>query len=279
MMKTLLASTLALTCLAGNAMAFPGSGPIMRPAGYDANTFARNDDGSTGPYSFTGFGGFAAPINFYGVTYSDFWLNNNGNITFTGPLSTFTPFGITSGSTPMLAPFFADVDTRAAGNPVTFGAVGGSIFCNWENVDYFGGSASHVNRNWFQLVITDMSGSTGTAGDFDFCFNYEQIQWETGTASGGDNNGLGGTSAHVGYTNGAGSFFEFGGSGVNGALLDGGSDSLTSHSNTGIAGRYCFSVRNGVVTPTVPVPSAALAGLGTLAGIAGFGVSRRRRNG
>ncbi|MGQ5489957.1 hypothetical protein ACUH78_14015 [Thauera sp. ZXT1-4] len=62
------------------------------------NTLAANDDGSTGLVSI----GFS--LNFYGNAYSSLYVNNNGNTTFTGPLGTYTPFGITGVSTPMLAP-------------------------------------------------------------------------------------------------------------------------------------------------------------------------------
>ena len=39
-------------------------------------------------------------------------------------------------------------------------------------------------------------------GDFDIVFRYTSIAWETGDASGGMD-GLGGTSAHVGFTTAA----------------------------------------------------------------------------
>ena len=55
-------------------------------------------------------------------------------------------------------------------------------------------------------------------GDFRIIFNYDRIRWETGDASGGTN-GLGGSSARVGFSNGSGqpgSFFELEGSGQNG---------------------------------------------------------------
>lgn len=157
-------------------------------------------------------------------------MNNNGNTTFTGPLSTYTPFGITGVSTPMLAPFFADVDTRGAGSGlVQYGqdTIGGrNVFgVNWINVGYFG---AHVDKlNSFQLIVTDRSDVA--AGDFDFEFNYDQIQWETGDASGGSG-GLGGTSAAAGWTNGAGQYFEFTGSRVNGAFLNAGPNALISGS-------------------------------------------------
>jgi hypothetical protein len=56
-------------------------------------------------------------------------------------LSDFTPFGLTSTARQIIAPFFADVDTRFAGSAVTFGpgTVDGHVAfgVNWVNVDYF----------------------------------------------------------------------------------------------------------------------------------------------
>lgn len=212
------------------------------PEAFNSNNLPATDDGSTGlvPLGFS--------VNFFGTTYTGLYVNNNGNITFNTPLSTYTPFGLsTSIGTSIIAPFFADVDTRV-GNIVTYGqgTLGGknAFGVNWINVGYY---SEHTNKlNSFQLILVDRSDVS--PGDFDIMFNYDQIQWETGDASGGSN-GVGGSSAHVGYSNGtgnSGTFYEFPGSGVNGAFLDGGPHALISFSNVDVSGRYVFEVRNGL---------------------------------
>jgi hypothetical protein len=89
------------------------------------------------------------------------------------------------------------------------------------------------------------------------------MQWETGGASDGIN-GLGGTSAAAGYSNGLGGaskvFYQAPGSLVNGAFLPGGVNSL---SNTSVN----FVARNGAITtpPPAAVPEPFTI-IGTLIG-------------
>jgi hypothetical protein len=251
--------------------------------GFNSNTLARNDDGSTGSVAI----GFT--VDYFGVVSGNLFVNNNGNVTFDAPLGIFTPFDLNSTNREIIAPFFADVDTRSAGDPVTYGTglVGGfnAFGVNWVNVDYFSSSPTHTNRNDFQLLLVDRS-DTG-ANNFDFIFNYDQIQWETGQASGGDANGLGGSSAHAGYSNGSGdpgTFFELPGSGVNGAFLDSNLATGLIYHSLGITydapttpGRYVFEVRNGIVEQPSAVPEPAtllLVGVGVPLARA---AARRRR--
>ncbi len=260
--------------------------PILTNSGFNANTLAANDDGSTGaiPLGFT--------VNYFGLNSdaeTQVYVNNNGNITFDHALSAYTPSGLTTDtSNAIIAPYWGDVDTRGTGSGlVQYGTdtVGGhaAFGVNWPSVGYYDGETDKLNT--FQLVLIDRS-DVGT-GDFDIEFNYAQIQWETGDLSGGSD-GLGGSSAHVGYTNGTGvtgSYYELPGSGVNGAFLDGGPDALISNSNDGTPGQYLFEVRGGqVIQPpptgsTVPVPPAVWSGLAMLAllgSVKGYGAARRR---
>ncbi len=185
------------------------------------------------------------------------YVNNNGNVTFDEPLATYTPFDLRSTSRKIVAPFFADVDTRADGTePVVYGygtaVVDGhrAFGVNWKNVGYYSNRADKTNT--FQLVLIDRSDVA--PGDFDIEFNYDRVLWEAGTASGGVD-GLGGNSARAGWSNGSTMTYELPGSAVNGALLDSSPTGLVHHSlNSEQRARYVFAVRGGVVQePQTPL--------------------------
>jgi len=228
------------------ATATTSASAIVDDPGCQANALARNDDSSTGAVTLP------SPLNFFGTTYTFFYINNNGNVTFRQPQATYTPFTITASTPPIIAPFFADVDTRGSGSsPVTysFGPVqfgGRPAMCvNWVNVGYY---SSHFDKlNSFQLLLVDRSDVN--PNDFDIVMNYDHITWETGDASGGLN-GFGGTPAGAGYSAGSGvasQFYQFPGSLTAGALLDSNAATGLSRTsrNTLVAGRHIFEVRNG----------------------------------
>jgi hypothetical protein len=282
-MRLFVRTTIALTMLL--VVAAPARAGAILP-GFTGGSLAANDDGSTGLINI-GFG-----IDFYGLATNQVYINNNGNITFSSPLGTYTPFPILTTGIAMIAPFFADIDTSSSptnSELVTWGAGtfdGRTAFgINWGTaagigVDYYSASNTHTNSNKIQLVIVDRS-DTG-AGNFDFMFNYDLIQWETGGASGGDANGCGGFSARVGWSNGTTQSFELAGSAINGAFIDSGTCGgpgpyalILNSLNSNVNGRYMFSVREGEVLSTVPEPSTLLLLGGGLVALAAKLRSRR----
>ena len=160
-----------------------------------------NDDGSTAliPLGFS--------FNLYGTTYDGVYINNNGNVTFTEPLRTFTPFAFPS-DTPIVAPFFADVDTRGEGSGlVYYKAEPGRFTVLWEEVGYFNSQTD--KRNTFELVLTDGTDPIAGPGN-NVCLSYADMNWTTGAASGGED-GFGGTAAIAGANAGDDtSFFTLG---------------------------------------------------------------------
>lgn len=271
MLNSGLARVMAISAVSVMLLASHANAGAVAP-GFNATTLPANDDGSSAeitlPFS----------VNFYGTTYNSLFVNNNGNLTFNSAQGAYTPFGLGASyiGQPIIAPFFADVDTRGDGSGLTSWDTGtfdghDAFGVTWPAVGYYNSQTDKLNT--FQVILVDRS-DTG-AGNFDIIFNYDQIQWETGGASGGTD-GLGGISAAVGFANGTGdpgTFLQFDGSLVNGALIDGGPDSLTGHTNDNVLGQYVFDIRNGSVLPATPEPSTWAM---ILVGFAGMGVLARR---
>ncbi|HEX29157.1 TPA: hypothetical protein ENG04_03660, partial [Candidatus Poribacteria bacterium] len=157
----------------------------------------RNDDGSAGPFDL----GFEFTL--YGTTYTQFWINNNGNITFHGPMWTYTPFAFPNDQgAVIIAPFFADVDTRGSGSGVVYinDSTPGQVVITWDRVGYYGWHTDKLNS--FQLILQDDATFGFDDGDhIGFC--YGDLEWTTGDASGGSG-GLGGTPAAAGFDSGNG---------------------------------------------------------------------------
>ena len=257
--------------------AAPASASAIRSlGGFNANTLAANDDGSTLqiPLPFS--------LNFFGATFNSLHVNNNGNVTFDNSLSTYTPFDLNATNRQIIAPFFADVDTRnASSGRVHYGTdtVDGhpAFGVEWPAVGYYFIAADKLNT--FELALINRA-DTGNPDNFDIEFNYGQMQWDTGAASGGSGGlctATSGDPARVGYANGTGlpgTHFELPGSAVCGAFLDGGVDALVSNSlNSNVLGRYVFESRNGEIS-TVPEPATLSLFAVGLAGL--LGAARRR---
>ncbi len=203
------------------------------------NSLSANDDDSSDEITLP------FPINFFGTQHDTAYVNNNGNVTFEQALWSYTPEDLTGPTeNAMIAPFFADIDTRASeSRQVTYGQDATTFCVNWVEVGYFDERGDKLISA--QLVVTDRSAATGVEGDVGLEFNYSDIGWETGEASDGTD-GLGGTSVAVGYTAGTGeegTFTQLQGSLVNGALIDGGPNALVSNSrNSNVLGRYVFNI-------------------------------------
>ncbi|XP_013419198.1 sushi domain-containing protein 2 [Lingula anatina] len=236
-----------------------------------------NDDGSTSAITLsTGF-------PYFDQLHTRLYVNTNGALSFLGTVSTYTPqaFPLDSNRR-LIAPFWADVDTtenhgrvfyrqttdlsilNRATSDIRAAFVSQSKFtaswafvCTYDDVTYFGGS-SITNTNTFQVVLV-------TNGRHSFAiFNYKEVTWTTGTASGGSG-GLGGTPAQVGFNAGDGlRYFSVPGSRTS-AIVD-----VETTTNVNVPGRWIFRVDDigveaggcnmGVELQISPVTGNALGG-------------------
>ncbi len=157
-----------------------------------------NDDGSTAvitlPFTFSMFG----------EPYTEVFVNNNGNVSFGNSYGTYTANGFPSADFVMVAPFWADVDTRGEdgnglnGGEVVYKVTDHALYVNWVDVGYYNSQTD--KHNSFQLIITDGTDLVVPGGN-NVSFCYQDMQWTTGAASGGIE-GFGGTSATVGANRG-----------------------------------------------------------------------------
>lgn len=172
-----------------------GSGPAS-----PADPLQRNDDDYAGPIAL----GF--DFCFYGADTSSVFINNNGNLTFGGGDSSFTPFAFPATGLGRIAPFFADVDTRNSASGVAWyslrdtngDSANDTLIVTWDNVGYFSNQADKTNT--FQVAITN---SPTLFGGNNVAFSYDDMSWTTGSASGGTG-GFGGSPATVGINRGNG---------------------------------------------------------------------------
>ena len=159
---------IALLAMNGRLLA---QAPIR--SGFNQQILDRNDDLSTGvvPIGFS--------MNFFGNSYTALYVNNNGNVTFDFPQSEYSPKTLPGLGTEIIAPFWADVDTRnPASDVVTYGTntVNGynAFGVNWVNVGYYSQHADNLLS--CQLIIVNRSDIA--PGDFDLEFNYSKVQWQ-----------------------------------------------------------------------------------------------------
>jgi hypothetical protein len=131
----------------------------------------RNDDGFRGPVDL----GFS--LNFFGNTYTQFFINNNGNISFGSGIDAFIPNGPTGSTSPVISPFFADVDSRGANSGVVhFSQLANEDIITWDHVGYYN---SHDDKlDTFQLVLRG-PGYAVPAGEGQIGFFYTGMQWDS----------------------------------------------------------------------------------------------------
>jgi uncharacterized repeat protein (TIGR01451 family) len=158
----------------------------------------RNDDGSTDtiPLPFT--------FRFFGESYNEVYINNNGNISFGQAYGTYTSTGFPTSTFRMVAAFWADVDTRNDTSGLVYYKVSSNrLVVIWDRVGYFGSNADKLNT--FEIVITDGTDPVVGMGN-NVALSFADMQWTTGDASSGVN-GFGGTPATVGLNKGDGASY------------------------------------------------------------------------
>jgi len=164
----------------GNGTAVRGLGG---PRGFGEIEIARSDDNSTQLSLGAVFG---SGLSYFGQSYAAdaLWLNTNGTVTFGSRYSAYPTADNATLSRDMIAPFWADVDTRLDGEGFESGgiwvdvdAARDVVTITWDAVGVYRRRADEPNT--FQLQLYDRG-----RGDFDIVFRYDTIGWTIGTADG-----------------------------------------------------------------------------------------------
>ncbi|MGF1764663.1 nidogen-like domain-containing protein [Aliivibrio kagoshimensis] len=267
--STALLSTLLISQFTINAQASVMLKGFGGPTGYGELAMTKNDDDSSNELDLP------FEVNFFGNSYETFFVNNNGNLTFNGAENEFVPQPFPVANNPMIAPFWADIDTRCNDcGDVYVGSSEGIMTATWENVGYFPVQSNVTNS--FQVVLIDRSADTGNSGDFDVEFRYEKLDWVKEINGDGGDDGLepqdelspqiaaptslpqstpepeaSPARAQAGYDAGDGvNFYALPGSNTTDIAK------LTSSSNTGEDGVWRFAIRDGALpgeTPDNPI--------------------------
>jgi hypothetical protein len=247
MKKSLIALAVFAAFTSGTAAADSLLSGFGGDRGFGTRIMEPNDDGSSSQLALP------FQINFFGNAYNNYWVNNNGNISFSGPLSEFTPSLFPISQAAMIAPYWADVDTRNQVDnlPVPFtnnvylaNPDSNTVVVTWDTVGYY--NEHNDKQNTFQLVLKNQSATSGRAGDFDMEFRYGQLQWTTGDASSGSN-GLGGQPAVAGWNAGTvTNSYSLIGSGTPNVV------GLVHDSNVGTDGVWRFQVRSEELPGSAP---------------------------
>jgi MYXO-CTERM domain-containing protein len=172
------------------------------PLDFGTDVLVRDDDTISTMVDLTP--AFPTGLDFFGTRYTSLYVNTNGNFSFGGAIATFTPDEFPHAERPIIAAWWADVDTRGliAGEPdrnlVYYALEPGRMVATWIDVGYF---SEHVDLlNAFQIILTAAPGEPD--GTFDVELRYNRCEWTTGDATAGHVMGLGGIAAQAGFDGG-----------------------------------------------------------------------------
>ena len=200
-------------------------------AGFGEGTLAVGNNNSLSVDITSVFG--SQGLSFLGDSYTQVFVNNNGNLTFAGALGSSS--GTIGSNFPQISPFWSDVDTRG-GTGLTPTSGGNSTGSNrvyydldtvnqiftvtWDDVGRFNSQTNPLNA--FQVQLIQASGG------FDIIFRYESVRWAQDSGSAG-----------IAVANGQ--FVSLPASGSESALRQ----LNTEPGNFGVTGVYQFGIRNG----------------------------------
>jgi len=220
----------------------------------------RRDDTFEGPVVLSD------PVPFFERSYQDVYFSSNGVISFERGVRSFTSRPFPLDGEIMFSPYWADFNTAVGGNwyyriltasdmqvvndiigweldmPDFEGVTG--FVVTYKDVNFYGSQRTAYGPDRYNsvqaIVVHDNNYSFAI-------FNYGDVEWTTGTASGGDRcTGLGGTPAQIGFNDGYGNFYTVPGSQTNDIV------EIETRTNVKSTGRFVFRVNGAEVVDPNP---------------------------
>ncbi len=151
-------------------------------AGYGEIAVPRGDDGT---YAIDLAPVFENGIRFLDQTYvgANLYVNTNGTLSFGAAFPDYPTLANATTLMPMIAPFWADIDTRLDGEGSESGQIwvdvdpaSDTITITWDHVGRYRYDADSTNT--FQVRLHDTGG-----GNFDLTITYQSIEWTRGSAT------------------------------------------------------------------------------------------------
>ncbi len=240
--------------ITGNGVAQTGLGGA---AGYGEIALARSDDGA---FAIDTSAVFGSGFTFGGASFAAtaLYVSTDGFITFGAAPNAGYLAAPSSLTTPFIAAFMADIDTRLDGEGAESGpiwvdidAANDVVSITWQDVGFYRRNAGLTNT--FQIQLFDRG-----AGGMDVVMRYESITWTSGDVQGGWG-GLGGTPATIALRPaGSGGISPLAGHADEAAQL-----SLPSTiGNSGQTGLWVYNVPMSGAIGGVPQPPIAPGGAG-----------------
>jgi Ca2+-binding RTX toxin-like protein len=243
-----------MNVIEGNGTAQAGLGGA---AGFGETALARSDDGS---FAVDASAVFEAGFSIGGVRYAatSLFVATDGFITFGAAPAPGLPSALNALTTPFIAAFMADIDTRLDGEGLESGpiwvdidAARDVVSITWQDVGFFRRNAEATNT--FQIQLFDR-GAQG----MDVVMRYQSIGWTSGDLQGGWG-GAGGTPATIALrTQASGAATLLAGSGDEAAQFA----LPNTIGNTGQAGLWVYNVPNTGAVIGGPVPPTTIGGDG-----------------
>ena len=132
-------------------------------------------DCASAPISFPGW-----TFDLYGSTYSEFYVNSKGMISFGGDVIDWTPTKFPEAEYNQIAGYWQDTDNRSVGE-IKYKVTQDAVYVNYVEVGYYNNHNDLTNS--YQIIITPNDGLIGEGNNAQVC--YLDMNWAHGDIGAG----------------------------------------------------------------------------------------------